>query len=156
MKKPVIAGFSAAALALAGLTATFPAAADEGVRSLRGADTAAEDQAPEQKVQLGKKPGLQKTVTRSFKQQPPLIPHATDNFDEITLEENQCLSCHDEANYKKKKSPLIGKSHMQLKDGKPTKTVDKTRHFCIQCHVPQFDAAPLVENTFQPVSAKGR
>ncbi|OAD21154.1 periplasmiC nitrate reductase, diheme cytochrome c subunit, partial [Candidatus Thiomargarita nelsonii] len=25
------------------------------------------------------------------------------------------------------------------------------RYFCTQCHAPQVDAKPLVENTFQPV-----
>lgn len=157
MNKLAITALSVAALALSGLTTAVTAATDdEGLRTLRGADAAVEDKAPEDKVQIGKKPGLQKTVARSFKQQPPVIPHATENFDEITLEENQCLTCHDEANYKKKKAPLIGKSHFDVKDGKAQKRVSKARHGCVQCHVPQFDAPPLVENTFRPVSVKGK
>ena len=80
-----------------------------GVQTLRGADTAAADQAPDaQKAYTGKKPGLQKPIARTFKEQPPLVPHATDNFDEITVEENQCLSCHSLEKFKEKKAPKIG------------------------------------------------
>ncbi len=149
MKKPVITGLSIAALALAGWM-TSAAAAGEPVQSLRGADAAVEDKAPDEKALVGKRPGLQKNLARSFKEQPPLIPHALQSFDEVTLEENQCLSCHDEANHKKKKAPLIGKSHFEKgKDGKATKTVDNARWFCTQCHVPQHDAPPLVDNEFK-------
>jgi cytochrome c-type protein NapB len=31
--------------------------------------------------------------------------------------------------------------------------VSARRYFCVQCHVPQTNAKPLVENTFQPVEA---
>jgi len=149
MKKPGITGLSIAALAFAGWMASA-GAAGEPVQSLRGADAAVEDKAPDEKALVGKRPGLQKTVARTFVGQPPLIPHALKSFDEITLEENQCLSCHDQANYKKKKAPLIGKSHFEKgKDGKPTKTVSNARWFCIQCHVPQTDAKPLVDNEFK-------
>jgi cytochrome c-type protein NapB len=155
MKKPVITGLSIAALALAGWM-TSAGAAGEPVQTLRGADAAVEDKAPEEKALMGKRPGLQKNLARSFKEQPPLIPHALQSFDEITLEENQCLSCHDEANYKKKKAPLIGKSHFELKGGKPTKTVDNARWFCTQCHVPQHDAPPLVDNEFKAAQAPAK
>lgn len=154
MKKLAITGLSIAALALVGITTA--GAGDVEVRTLRDAGVAEQDQAPQEKLQLGKKPGLQKKVARTFTGQPPVIPHAMANFDELTLEENQCLSCHDEANYKKKKAPRIGKNHFQTKDGKITKNFDQSRYFCTQCHAPQFDAPPLVENTFQSVSVKGR
>ncbi|HEX9180849.1 MAG TPA: nitrate reductase cytochrome c-type subunit [Burkholderiales bacterium] len=154
MKRPFITGLSIAALALAGWMGSVAAA--EPVQTLRGADAAVEDKAPEEKALLGKRPGLQKTISRSFQEQPPLIPHALQNFDEITLEDNQCLSCHSEENYKKKKAPLIGKSHFEMKGGKPTKTVDNARWFCTQCHVPQHDAAPLVDNEFKAAQAPAK
>src|SRR5512134_1996778 len=155
MRKPGITGLSIAALAFAGWMAS--AGADgEPVQSLRGADAAVEDKAPDEKALVGKRPGLQKNLARSFKEQPPLIPHALQSFDEITLEDNQCLSCHDEANYKKKKAPLIGKSHFETKAGKPTKTVDNARWFCTQCHVPQHDAPPLVDNEFKAAQAPAK
>ena len=116
-----------------------------GVATLRGADTAAADMAPaEQKAYTGKKPGLQKPIARTFKEQPPLVPHATDNFDEITVEENQCMDCHSLAKYKEKNAPKLGDSHLDA--GKMMVTMD--RYQCNSCHVPQVDAKPLVENTF--------
>ena len=116
-----------------------------GVSTLRGADTAAVDQAPaEQKAYTGKKPGLQKPIARTFSTQPPLIPHAVDNFDEITVESNQCMECHGMDSYQKKNAPRIGDTHLDA--GKKLVTMD--RYQCNTCHVPQVDAKPLVDNTF--------
>lgn len=146
----VLVALSASALSLA---ATLPAlSAENGVKSLRGADAQVSDQAPEEKFNPGKRPGSQKPVARTFEQQPPVIPHAMENFDEITLEENQCITCHGPEKYKEKKSPRIGDSHFRNQQtGEIMKQVSSARHNCVQCHVPQVDAAPLVENTFQGV-----
>ncbi len=65
-----------------------------GIATLRGADAAAADVAPEAKAYAGKRPGSGQAIARTFKEQPPLIPHAVDNFDEITVAENQCMECH--------------------------------------------------------------
>ncbi|MEW5889242.1 MAG: nitrate reductase cytochrome c-type subunit [Pseudomonadota bacterium] len=118
-------------------------------KSLRGADVAESDAAPEVRDYVGKKPGRQKPIPRTFLDQPPLIPHAVDNFDEITLEENQCLSCHGPDKYKEKEAPRIGDSHFLDRDGNKLRSVSMSRHNCTQCHVPQTDAPPLVENTFK-------
>lgn len=118
-------------------------------KSLRGADVAESDAAPEVHDYLGKKPGRQKPIPRTFLDQPPLIPHAVANFDEITLEENQCLSCHGPDKYKEKEAPRIGDSHFLDRDGNKLRNVATSRHNCTQCHVPQTDAPPLVENTFK-------
>jgi cytochrome c-type protein NapB len=133
---------------------TLPTAvsAESAVRSMRGIDTQEADQAPEEKVNPGKRPGSQKTIPRTYLQQPPVIPHATENFDEITLEENQCMTCHGPEKYKEKKAPKIGDSHFRNQQtGEIMKQVSSARHNCVQCHVPQVDAPPLVENTFQTV-----
>jgi cytochrome c-type protein NapB len=155
MKQPVTKFLTALTAAGAAL---FAALATADVQSLRGADVAAVDQAPDEKAQVGGRPGSQKPIDRSFQQQPPLIPHMTANFDEITLEENQCLSCHDVKTYKEKKAPKIGDSHFLDRTGKKLKTVSNARWNCLQCHVPQVDAPPLVDNTFQtvPAAAKGK
>lgn len=123
-------------------------AAEQPVQTLRGADTAAQDQAPAEKELLGKRPGRQQVVERTFAEQPPLIPHALQNFDEITLEDNQCLECHDAANYQSKAAPMIGKSHFLTGANVPANTLDHRRWFCNQCHVAQYDAPPLVDNGF--------
>ncbi|MBS1190558.1 MAG: nitrate reductase cytochrome c-type subunit [Rhodocyclaceae bacterium] len=138
----------AAILAAAAWALAPQAIANDTAQSMRGADVAAADPAPEAKKYLGGKPGGQQKVARTFKGQPPVIPHAVDNFDEITLEENQCLSCHSETAYKKKNAPRIGDSHFLDRDGKKLESAYAGRHNCVQCHVPQVDAPPLVENTF--------
>ena len=116
----------------------------EPPKSMRGVDAAAADPVFAEKSYVGKKPGLQKPIERTYKEQPPLVPHAMNNFDDISLEENQCLSCHGLDKYKEKNAPKVGDSHFM-----PDKTtVSMARYQCTTCHVPQVDAAPLVENAF--------
>ena len=117
-----------------------------GVQTLRGADAAMADKAPDEKIYPGKKPGVQKLIARTFKGQPPLVPHATDNFDEITVTENQCLDCHGLENYKEKKSPKLLDSHLVASGTGKVLMLD--RYQCNSCHVAQVDAKPLVTNTF--------
>ena len=122
----------------------FGCAQFAGVSTLRGADAATVDQAPaEQKLYVGKRPGSGAPIARTFKEQPPLVPHAIENFDEITNEENQCLECHSVANAVKKAAPKIGDSHLTV-----ASAVRMERYQCNSCHVPQVDAKPLVANTF--------
>lgn len=126
------------------LTVIVGCASYEPLVSMRGSDVAAPDKAPAPAKYLGARPGTQPTVARTYAQQPPVIPHATDNFDEVTLAENQCLDCHGAANYVKKNSPKMGDSHFVA----ATKAFDASRHVCTSCHVPQVDAPALVENRF--------
>ncbi len=147
----------AVAYSLAGAFAAliFGCAQFGGVASLRGADVATADLAPpEQKLYTGKKPGLQQPIARSFKEQPPLIPHAVDNFDEITVSDNQCLECHGVARHKEKNAPRVGDSHLPAGSAGPTRQVSMDRYQCNTCHVPQVDAKPLVENAFVGTSVK--
>jgi nitrate reductase (cytochrome), electron transfer subunit len=140
-----------AALAIA-LFASASGIASAQVNSLRGVQADAVDKAPQDLQYQGKKPGLQKPIDRTFKEQPPLIPHAVNNFDEITLEENQCMSCHSAEKYKEKNAPKLGDSHMSLIDipgGGMKKEMNMTRWQCNTCHVGQVDAKPLVDNTFK-------
>lgn len=121
------------------------------VQTLRGADTAAVDQAPEDKPYAGKLPGSQKRIARTFTGQPPLIPHTLETLDAITLEGNSCLACHGPDNYKYANAPKVGDSHFKDRDGKKLTEVSPRRHQCTTCHVPQADAKPLVQNTFRGV-----
>jgi cytochrome c-type protein NapB len=145
MKQTLRISVAAVAACLAGLA--FAAADD--TRSLRGLDIPEEIGAAPAKDYVGKRPGTQAPVARTFSTQPPVIPHATENFDEINLETNQCLDCHGADNYKKKKAPEIGKSHFVTRDGETLTQASARRYNCVQCHVPQVDAPPLVENTFK-------
>lgn len=126
------------------LTIMLGCAGYEPLVSMRGTDVAVADPAPAVKDYAGKRPGTQPVVARTFSTQPPVIPHAVDNFDEVTLTENQCMDCHGPANYVKKNSPKLGDSHFIA----ATKKFDESRHVCSTCHVPQIDAPALVENRF--------
>jgi cytochrome c-type protein NapB len=145
MKRSVTIVLAAAFAAISGWSLAQQFA---GVQTLRGADTAAADQAPDNKAYVGKKPGLQKPIDRTFSTQPPLVPHAVDNFDEITVAENQCMDCHSLEKYREKKAPKLGDSHLAFSADGMKKTVTMDRYQCNTCHVPQVDAKPLVENTF--------
>jgi cytochrome c-type protein NapB len=84
---------------------------------------------------------------RSFKQQPPLIPHSIEK-DEITLRGNTCMRCHSKENFEREKAPKVGDSHFTDRDGKVLEKLSSRRYFCEQCHVSQVNASPLVENNF--------
>lgn len=153
MNRTLMAAMAAVLAGSLGLAACVsapmaPAAPATPVASLRGSDAATPDQAPAVREQIGKKPGSQDKVARTFVGQPPVIPHATDNFDEVTLADNQCLECHGAQNYVKKSAPRISDSHFVSATGQKLADTDNRRHACQLCHVPQFDAPPLVDNQF--------
>jgi len=140
MKKLV---FMVAAIALA-LGLALPQSAEAGsAQSLRG-DKAIEDNSinpamPRLKLD-------QEKFERTFKEQPPLIPHKVAKY-QINLKANRCVKCHDKKYYKEEEAPMIGKSHYIGNDGKEMDKINMGRYFCTQCHVPQADAKPLVANT---------
>lgn len=90
---------------------------------------------------------------RGWELQPPSVPHAIDTY-RVTLRENTCLICHSKEGAKKVKAPALSESHYIDSKGKKLPEMSSRRWFCNQCHTPQVDAAPLVENTFQPVPFK--
>ena len=147
MNKPVT--ILLAALALMISSSAGAQDAKSGVQTLRGADAATPDQAPPVRPQKAKGPGSQKRVARTFSTQPPVIPHAIEGFDEVTLQNNPCLSCHGPKTYRSVKAPQIAVSHFKDRNGKTLPEVSAARYHCTSCHVPQDDAKPLVENTFR-------
>jgi cytochrome c-type protein NapB len=91
---------------------------------------------------------VQGGITRSYKEQPPMIPHAIEKY-EISLRINGCLKCHSEETYQTEKAPKLGDSHYLDRDGKKLDKLSMRRYFCTQCHAVQFDGVPLVDNAFQ-------
>ncbi len=89
-----------------------------------------------------------KKFERTFRQQPPMVPHEVDKY-QIDLKVNECLKCHDWQNAAKEKAPEIAESHYKDREGNQYDVVYGGRWFCNQCHAPQTDANPLVDNTFQ-------
>ena len=146
--------FTTILLATLALAPWQPASAQQAapkVQTLRGAGTADKDQAPEDKPYVGKAPGSQKPIARTFTGQPPVIPHTVEDLDVITLAGNPCLACHGPASYKYVNAPKVGDSHFKDRDGKTLTEVSQARYQCTACHVPQADAKPLVQNTFRGV-----
>ncbi len=135
----------AAATVIAGLAiAQDTTAAVKGLRSTAIDGPAAVDGIPKQEKHR---------FTRNYRQQPPLIPHAIDQY-QIDLNTNQCLGCHDWSRAGEKGAPTLSMTHYLDRERKQLDRVAGTRWFCNQCHVPQVDAEPLVGNDFVPSSSQ--
>ncbi len=143
MKYSILAG-----LVLAGsciFTSTITAA--EEVKSLRGSS---DIDAPSNAVEIKKNINDNGVILRDYVQQPPLIPHKIKGY-RINLKFNKCLTCHSWANYTKSGATKVSQTHFTGRDGEALSNVSPRRYFCTQCHVPQVDAMPLVENSFKSV-----
>ena len=126
------------------LASSNGAIAEESIASLRGTqDLLGASLKPTKKKVVSQEGGFE----RSYKQQPPMIPHKIDKY-KITLKNNGCLKCHSKKNHKKEKAPMIGESHFLTRDGQKLEHVSSRRYFCNQCHAPQVGANPLVKNEF--------
>ena len=139
-------------IALAALLASIIGCASTAPVSMRGADVKSADRAPEAKQYSQKTPGVgeQKLIARTFSTQPPLIPHLTEKYEPITMEENACLECHATDELRGKPMPKMGVSHFSktVKDAEGQPVVEMSRFQCNSCHVAQVDAKELVENVF--------
>lgn len=89
---------------------------------------------------------------RNYPDQPPIIPHKTDNY-QIDLDANKCLTCHSRTAVEVSQAPMISVTHFMDREGQTLATVSPRRYFCTQCHVTQTDAKPLVKNNFVDVDA---
>lgn len=97
----------------------------------------------------------QPPIPRNYLQQPPLIPHTVKGYT-ISKDFNKCLDCHAWNRVQETGATKIGISHFKDRDGKELDRVSPRRYFCTQCHVPQYNAKPLVTNTFKPVDSINR
>jgi len=138
MKKHVATlTLSLAALAMSG--------AAPGIESLRGAESVSDPSAEPQKMKVEI---VQGGIERSFKEQPPMIPHGIEKY-EISLKLNGCLKCHSEATAEKENTKPTPESHFLDREGNKLEKISSRRWFCNQCHTVQLDGAPLVENIFE-------
>jgi cytochrome c-type protein NapB len=84
--------------------------------------------------------------------QPPLIPHQIRHY-ELSTNANKCLSCHSFKNSRESGATKISVTHYATREGQVLSDVSPRRYFCLQCHVPQVEAKPLVVNDFKPVDS---
>ncbi|MDX1594586.1 MAG: nitrate reductase cytochrome c-type subunit [Gammaproteobacteria bacterium] len=89
---------------------------------------------------------------RNYPMQPPTIPHKIDQY-QVDLNTNKCLSCHSRRRVEESQAPMVSVTHYMDRDGNFLAEVSPRRYFCGQCHVPQTDARPLVDNTFEDVDS---
>ncbi len=89
-------------------------------------------------------------MARNYPEQPPIIPHTIRGY-EISLNANRCLTCHGRQFTTQSQAPMISITHFMDRDDQILATVSARRYFCTQCHAPQTDAKPLVENRFTDI-----
>lgn len=100
-------------------------------------------------------PKEQERMALNYVNQPPMIPHSVDGY-QITTNTNRCLQCHGVENYRTTGAPRVSPTHFMDATGKVLGEVAPNRYFCLQCHVPQSDTAPIVDNTFTPSKGFGK
>ncbi|MGO2497014.1 MAG: nitrate reductase cytochrome c-type subunit [Vibrio litoralis] len=157
MKKIIMALIAASALIMGAVQAEdgdiiTPAETNPGgiggVQSLRGI---AELEATRSADDFKRFPKDHK-VDSNYVYQPPLIPHTIRNY-EVSLNANKCLACHSWKNAKDMGATKISVTHYVNRQDAVLSDVSPRRYFCLQCHVPQADAKPLVENKYEPVDS---
>ncbi|TKB47399.1 nitrate reductase cytochrome c-type subunit [Thalassotalea mangrovi] len=84
---------------------------------------------------------------RNYPMQPPVIPHTDRNY-EVNLNVNKCMSCHARNRTGDSQAPMVSVTHYMDRDGNFLAEISPRRYFCNQCHVPQLDTQPKVDNEF--------
>jgi len=135
---------SHAYLLAAALGAAGVAVAQETVQPLRGATPIPETS----DSGIYKMERHDRVIPRNHPWQPPIIPHNVKGY-QITKNVNMCMVCHASSAAPRSGATPVAKSHYLDRDGKALPTISTRRYFCLQCHVPQFDAEPVVDNTFR-------
>ncbi|GEM76176.1 nitrate reductase cytochrome c-type subunit [Vibrio sagamiensis] len=131
-------------------TAAFNPGGIGGLKSLRGSAELEETRPADPMKHYPKDQGL---IDSDYVYQPPLIPHTIRNY-EVSLNANRCLACHSWKNAKAMGATKISVTHyISPRQGQVLSDVSPSRYFCQQCHIPQADAKPLVENDFKRVDA---
>ncbi|RXJ81391.1 nitrate reductase cytochrome c-type subunit [Arcobacter sp. F2176] len=121
--------------------------------------------------------GTSTKIDRAFENAPPMIPHDVEGMLPITIDNNQCIMCHDPAIAESMGAVPVPKTHLTdfrpktslsengriVKDGKMiVNTSDLklpeqkslghlagARFNCSQCHAPQSETKLIVGNNFK-------
>ncbi len=137
-------------LLFAVVTASFQAVAEAQIATLRKGTPLDQQQADPDQLQ----PYSDRDVKqpRAYPMQPPVIPHKIENY-QVDLNVNKCLSCHARSRTEESQAPMVSVTHFMDRDGNFLADVSPRRYFCNQCHVPQIERKPLLENQFKDVKA---
>jgi len=149
MNKNIIIGLLLSLLAV-------PVLAD-GIDQLNmgiGEDNVFSDATPQAFAYNNIKAGKSEMIPLAYSTVPPLIPHTIEKYLPITAEDNGCTDCHDRKekigkteHRTGKKIPMPESHYGGFKGEGDKEEVSGSRYTCIQCHVPQSGAKPLIENT---------
>jgi cytochrome c-type protein NapB len=92
---------------------------------------------------------------RAFAMQPPTIPHRIDGY-QVDRNANRCVGCHSRTRIEETRAIPIPATHYMDRDGTLRGDISPRRYFCTQCHVPQDEVKPLVDNAYQDFEALSR
>lgn len=134
-------------LALCVLTTAPTALAQRALDSMRGATPLAETVKPAPMVNPDNSDVRR---VRNYAMQPPVVPHKIEGY-QIDKNANRCMMCHARTRTQESQAPMISVTHFQNRDGNFLAELSPRRYFCLQCHVPQADLPPLVQNNFKDV-----
>ncbi|MGF1684552.1 nitrate reductase cytochrome c-type subunit [Photobacterium makurazakiensis] len=134
------------------LAAVVSVAAFAEVTSLRGDQPIGDNNEVVAIKQVSK---MQGRLGLDFVHQPPLVPHATEHV-QMNPSNNGCLACHDVDKTRRTGAPRVSPTHYMDANNKILSEIAPRRYFCLQCHVPQVNAEPIVENTFEPIGKFGK
>jgi len=126
--------------------AAMPVRAEPPLDAMRGATPILEATKP---PRLSNSVNDDNRMPRNFAQQPPVIPHRVDGY-QIDKNFNKCLDCHARGKTELSLAVPVSSTHYVNREGKVLAQVSTRRYFCLQCHVAQEPAKPLVGNSFRP------
>ncbi len=103
-------------------------------------------------------PGESQMFERSFENAPPFVSHTMEDMLPITTDNNMCITCHMPDVAVDAGATPVPQSHLEdlRKDINDASRdlggkLSQARFECVQCHIEQSDAKPLVGNSFQRV-----
>lgn len=84
---------------------------------------------------------------RNYAMQPPIVPHKIEGY-QLDKNANRCMLCHARTRTEQSQAPMISVTHFMDRDGNFLAELSPRRYFCLQCHVPQANVKPLIDNRF--------
>jgi len=135
------------------LMATFPAWTADGLIDAMRGNVPILDEATPPAMQAQENKDVRRV--RSHPMQPPTIPHKIDGY-QLDKDVNRCLYCHSRTRIEETRAIPLSVTHYMDRDGNVRGDVSPRRYFCTQCHVPQDEVKPLVDNRFQDFETASR